>query len=327
MISRTKILLLISFTLLAVSCAREVEETNEQIQQKLLEAFIKVNYGHLTPTESGIYILEEEVGTGEAPLDDTIGVYLYYTVQDLNGTITSYNREETHKQMNDFSVKADYGPNYTILGIEMNSPGQEELVRRMKVGGKIKAVVPPSLLNISTNTTTETNNKIYSMELKEVVKDIFQYQIDSLERFAARNYPGLDSISEGFYFVKLKETENDTIAHGASIDVDYVGRFLNGKVFDTSVADTAKQYRFYSSSSTYEPMAVTTEEDEDGMSSNNNGLVLGFVKAIKQMKYGEHGIAFFWSNLGYKESGSGDIKGYTPLMFELWIGEKDEEEE
>ena len=42
------------------------------------------------------------------------------------------------------------------------------------------------------------------------------------------------------------------------------------------------------------------------------------------MQYGEEAIVFFYSNLGYGESGSGTIPSYTPLFFELRAEEEEE---
>ena len=41
------------------------------------------------------------------------------------------------------------------------------------------------------------------------------------------------------------------------------------------------------------------------------------------MGYGDHGVAYFYSGLGYGDNGKSSIPGFVPLFFELWIEENE----
>jgi len=46
------------------------------------------------------------------------------------------------------------------------------------------------------------------------------------------------------------------IAYGDSAEVNYIGKFVNGTVFDTNIEEVAKQWDLYNENITYEPAKV-----------------------------------------------------------------------
>ena len=144
----------------------------------------------------------------------------------------------------------------------------------------------------------------------------------------------------------MEGTAKDTIAENESADVWYVGRLLDGYVFDTNIADTAKKYGLYQSDKTYEALSVTYESKYEDMAtgagsinvaggSSNSGssdaegeggnYVPGFAKALKCMKYGDHAITFFGSGWGYGStgtmSGGSGVPAYSMLYFDIYVEE------
>ena len=146
--------------------------------------------------------------------------------------------------------------------------------------------------------------------------------------FAGINYPGLDSTVTGYYFKKLSGAEKDTIPQNETAGVWYVGKLLDGYVFDTNIADTAKKYGIYDASKTYEALSVGYESSYEEMSSETSesgeGYVTGFARALKSMTYGDHAVTFFWSNMGYKEEEQDGIPAYSMLFFDIYVDEKQE---
>lgn len=305
------------------SCAKESEESSQSVQKRILQAFIETNYPGTEPTASGLYIVDSIPGTGRTP-DKSSYVLVDYIITYLDGTYVSYTGNSIARQLGTFTYSGYYHPR--IWSLEDNTSGIIELLTGMKEGGMVKAVIPAVLLDEESGkeiSQGDGSSKIYEIYLREVIDDAYQYQIDQLEEFSATHYGGLDSTEYGFYFKNLHPL-HDTITSSHHVNVRYVGKYMDGKVFDTNVEDTARKYRIYSSGNTYSALSFQFEAKEDD-AIDENSFVQGFTKALWRMGYGDHSVTFFYSNLGYGDNGSGDIPAYVPLFFELWIEEYEED--
>jgi FKBP-type peptidyl-prolyl cis-trans isomerase len=331
MTRKITLLFIIAACLLAVSCAKEKDESSDSIQKRILEAYLKNNYPDIKPAASGLVILSKTEGTGDTPIAKEMGVYLSYSIKSLGGTYQTTNVESVAKQLGSYAKTSYYGPKIFEIGYGTTIKGVEEAIIGMKKGGKVVVIIPPWLSSYSANANygsssngrENTTNLIYEIEIKAVIKDIIKFQVDSLQSYSNRFYGGMDSTSYGFYFKKLKDLNTDTIAAEKSADVWYVGRLLDGYVFDTNIADTAKKYGIYNSSNEYTATSVTYAENASKM-KDNNSIVAGFARALKKMSYGEVATTFFYSNLGYGAESQTNIGSYQPLVFYLKV-EKPEE--
>lgn len=324
-------------------CAKTPETTPNDAAKKYFDSWIMLNHPDAVPTELGSYILSEEPGTGAAAgkADDNLYVRLNYTNKKLDGAIQNTTYAKTAQQLGTYVETDYYGP-LILLRAEGNvAVGFEELLERMKVGGKIEAAVPGWLSGLKTYSNKEDylNNVtgtdyIYSIELTDVINDIVKWEVDSLVRYMQANYPEVnpaDTVSTeeyngkkyGFYYIQQKPTDlpDSTYKSSTKVYLNYTGRLLNGQVFDTTIEKVAKDSGIYSKSKTYQPTYVTWDEDDYDtitMGSSESDVIDGFKFALFQMQPHEKGIAIFYSAYGYQEDGSGNtIPGYSPLIFEL----------
>jgi FKBP-type peptidyl-prolyl cis-trans isomerase len=333
MTRKITLLFIIAACLLAVSCAKEEDESADLIQKRILDAYLVNNYPNIKPTKSGLVILSKTEGTGETPIDKNMGVYISYSIKSLSGAYQATNQESVAKQLGNYAKTNYYGPSLFEVGFGTTIKGVEEAITGMKKGGKVVVIIPPWLSSYSANADygsstggrENTTNLIYEIEIKSVIKDIIKFQIDSLQSYSNRYYSGMDSTSYGFYFTKLKDLKTDTIAAEKSADVWYVGRLLDGYVFDTNIADTAKKYGIYNSSKSYTALSVTYAANVTTM-KDNNSIVAGYAQALKKMSYGEIATTFFYSNLGYgaEAQSSSNIGSYQPLVFYLKVEKPDQ---
>ncbi|MBQ4021065.1 MAG: FKBP-type peptidyl-prolyl cis-trans isomerase [Bacteroidales bacterium] len=333
-------LILAGTVLTAMFTACEVAPVDDSVshQKRVRDAWVRVNYGsdYVALTKSGIYVLEETPGTG-APVKDSLYCFVHYSKRDLDGTYTSTTDPEVAKvHLGTYSDTLYWAPEIWRIANYTQNDGARELLSMMKVGGKIKAIVPPELSTItypeSHKTYVKTSNKefksntIYEISLEKSVKDIEQYEFDLLKNYADKYWGGIDSTKRGYYFKKLKENPapGDSIHDGTSIDVYYSGHIIDGItdkfLFDTNIADTARMYRRYNGSSYNALSVVFKKNPEESITANS--LVDGFARAISEFKYGEEGVVFFSSALGYKEEGSGSIPAYCPLVFYIRTANK-----
>lgn len=322
-----KILILTAAAMTAVSCANEIEESSESVQDRILKAFVEKYYPEAQQTASGLYIICSEEGSGRYA-QDTSYVRVDYAITYLNGTYSSYTSDSIAKQLGTFTYSGYYEPR--IWSLRESTPGVVELLTGMREGGSVKAIVPATLLDEESGmeiTEGDGSSKIYEITLHDVIDNIDQYQFDQLADFAATHYPAAkDSTSYGFYYVTVIDNSKEIPDINSQLNIRYVGKYLNGTVFDTNIEDTAKKYRIHNSSAEYAALTYTYKNDSSE-TVNENDFVIGFNKALYGMNYGERAVTFFYSDLGYGDDGSGNIPGFTPLFFELWVEEAEDEDE
>lgn len=318
-----KILILAATAAAVLSCAQEYDESSESVQKRILEAYVNKYYPDAVQSASGLYILNTEEGTGRIP-DDTSYVRVEYTITYLDNSYYAYTSDSIAKQLGTYSNGGYYEPR--VWSLRASSPGIVELLTDMREGGSVKAIIPAVLLDEESGTEitdSEGSSKIYEITLVEVIDDIDQYQFDQLSDFAKSHYPAVkDSTTYGFYYHKLRSSSADTaLSDGTELQVRYVGRFLNGTVFDTNIEDTAKRHRIYKSGAEYASVAYKYRTDSLQAMSDNS-FVAGFNKALYGMTYKDRAVTFFYSDLGYGDNGNSTIPGFVPLFFELWVEEK-----
>lgn len=107
-----------------------IEKKMQQDEEDQIRHFIAMNNITVQPTATGLYYLETQTGTGNAPIaTDTVGVY--YKMKLLTGvTLDDQTTGEPFK---------------FVLGDTDLIKGFREGISYMKVGGKANIVVPSSL--------------------------------------------------------------------------------------------------------------------------------------------------------------------------------------
>lgn len=129
--------------------------------------------------------------------------------------------------------------------------------------------------------------------------------------YVAQNFPNAKPNSEGLYIIVNKRGTGARVAMGKDIQVDYTGRLLDGRIFDTSREADAKEADIYNSQRPYEPLAYKV---------GTVGLIKGWEDGIKGLAEGSKVTLIIPSALGYGERGAGDmIEPYSPLRFDIEI--------
>ncbi|MEN6618938.1 MAG: FKBP-type peptidyl-prolyl cis-trans isomerase [Rikenellaceae bacterium] len=295
-----------------ISCAKDVSESADSVEKRVLDAHVKVVYNNtIQPTSSGMYIINETAGTG-TPVKEYSGVFVRYSTLDLRHNYLSSSYDTVAKKTGGFSDTTYYGPvlfemgNYTLIR------GLEEALLTLREGSKVRLIIPSWLSDYNYQGSSKSFNTtiIYDIEVLKVIDDVAKFEIDTLEAFSAKYYGGLDSLSKGFYFKSLDEGIGDTLTTGEYISYWYVGRLLDGFVFDTNIEDTARKYKIYSSSKSYTALEQTIQDID-----NTDGTVInGMAKAFLNMKHGGKAVSFFSSDWGYGATRMSFGK-YQPLCF------------
>lgn len=327
------ILLLLAGVAVISSCAKKVSSSPNEDAKMLFDAWMHVNHPDLQPTPLGAYILESTPGKGVMIDENCAFVRVLYSNGTLDGSISATNREDLAKQLGKYNESYYYGPQFWSM--ESLYAGIAETVGNMRVGGRVKLIIPGWLMSAERYDTEEEylqnvtgTNTIYDIEIVEGVWDIDKWQIDSLSRYV-ESHCGIsskDSVKLGYYYISESvPPESTAFESDTTLYINYTGRLLNGKVFDTTIKDTAVRYGIYSSGKTYEPVSVSVNVEDytqTTFTSSGSNMIDGFSYTISQMKNLEKGSGIFIANLGYGASGTGNtIAPYAPLRFDIEIVE------
>lgn len=325
--------------ILVCSCAKNVKTGANDDNKRFLDAWMEVNHPGINASGLGIFILEDEEGTGAEVTDNGYAI-VEYTSTDLDGNISAYTSAEVAKQIGTYDSTYFYGPTVWLTKDETIQAGLQDALVGVKVGTRRKVVIPSWLMTYSSYATAEEylsksadySNTIYDFTVTDFVLDINDWEINNMKEYMAVNYGGYDTFvndTTGFYYKRLELPETDkAFGTDTTIYINYTGKLLNGLVFDTTDEETAKNHGLYSAGKDYAPVSIKWGEKHSDitMGTSASSVVPGFSLTLWHMKPGEKGVGIFYSPLGYGYSGSGSsIPGYSPLVFEIEIVDKPEE--
>lgn len=311
---------------LASSCVRTESSGLNDSNKRYFDAWMKVNHPDAVRAGLGVYIIDDKAGSGATIGDAETYPYalLTYTTADLDGNITETSDIAVARQVGTYKATSYYGPVVKVRTAGSLTAGQEMVLEGMRIGGTRTAAIPGWL---STGYRYDTEQDyidkvsgedcIYTVTLNDVIKDLSLWQIDSISRYISHNFPQpVDSLKYGFYYIQTKEpTDTTSFDSGTTVTINYTGKLLDGRVFDTTDEITAKDSGIYSKSKDYAPMSITMNDEYTEI--NSGSLVDGFAYCLSLMRTGEKGTCIFYSDLGYQAAGSGPVPGYAPLRFDI----------
>ena len=347
-----KISMFIAVAITFGSCAKNVSVGVNEANKRYFDAWLSVNAPEAERTGRGIYELPAYTKEGDGATVETDGfAILRYVIRALDGTISSYTDAKYAEQLGTYDPAAYYGVQVQTTTPETIRAGIYDAIVGMKVGGEKRVIVPSWLMSYSDFATeeeylaqsTDYSDAIYDIKIVDFAKNINNWQLERMEdcfeksdffhgAFASTQIK--DSTSLGFYFKMLNKVESEKeFPTDTTIFINYTGRLLDleiyndGLMFDTTIENLAKDHHLYSSSKTYEPVAIKWGETHSDITLDGSSVVSGFSQTVWNMVNcapGTKAVGAFYSDLGYGYNGSGSIPPYAPLVFEIEIVEKPE---
>jgi len=327
-----------SALLLAASCAKTISTGTNENAQRFLEAWMDINYKGLQPNEDGIYIINDTEGDG-ALIDDSTYVFIECITRNIPSLeIVESTNAETAQQLGTYDCTYYYGSKILYTADNNLAAGTEAALKGMKVGGERTVVIPRWMNTSSRFDTIEEYLKsdkggsadyIYEIKVTNAVDSIQRWQNGLIDEYVEKNY-GKDAVTysdDYLRYIQLQEpTDTTAFPSDTTFYINYTGRLLNGQVFDTTIADTAKVHNIYSASKTYSPVKITWASTASEIQLSSSTVIAGFYTTLWQMRHYEKGVGIFNSDYGYSSSGSGStIPAYAPLIFEVeQVDEPDE---
>lgn len=335
--------LVMAAALLCGACAKEYKANTTQLTRDAFDAWVKVHYPNavIDSTPWGVLVIEDKAGAG-AVIPDTSYVCMEYCREIMEtGKIETYTSADVARQLGKYNESNYYGPRLQYIAKGISWLGISEVIEggpklgRMKEGGTRKVIMPAWLATPPKDSYKDVkdyianvsgSNYIYTITTGKIIKDPQQWQIDSIKNYlAAAKFKADTTVSKGIFYGMRKAGSSDRkFPNDTTIYINYTGRLLNGKVFDTTLKDTAKVHGIYSASRTYQPVSITTAADSTAYKmGGSSDVISGFSLTIHQMHPHEHGTGLFVSDYGYKDTGSGEsIPPYSPLIFEIEVVDK-----
>jgi FKBP-type peptidyl-prolyl cis-trans isomerase FkpA len=172
---------------------------------------------------------------------------------------------------------------------------------------KIDKVIPKGKLN-----DADFQTKIEQF-LKVETDKAKNNEAGRIKNYVEKNDLKPTTTPSGLNYVITREAKNGMRAKpGDTVEVNYTGMFLSGKVFDTSIADVAKKSGTFMAQRPYQPIKIPV-----GVGS---GIIQGWEEALMLLPKGSKATLILPSKLAYGEQGSAPtIQPYTPLVFEVDI--------
>jgi FKBP-type peptidyl-prolyl cis-trans isomerase len=193
-------------------------------------------------------------------------------------------------------IKNDSLYTFPVEGYATNFHGLEFAIKTLRTGEKGSYFLPYYLTFAPGGGTNIPAYSPMRMEMEFVKTRTEVQQIN--EYIAAKQYKPSERTSDNLVLIRTNTVTGDTIGSGKSVNVKYIGRFLDGTKFD---------------------------EGTIPFTTNTNGAIAGFDRAIRKMRKGEKAIVIFPSSLGYgkKCQGCGSrnipIYPYSALHFEVEV--------
>jgi peptidylprolyl isomerase len=197
--------------------AEQIEEEAGAAEETIDITEVLEQYEDANSTDSGLYYIIEEEGTGDAPQTGDL-VQVHYTGTLADGT--------------KFDSSLDRGEPFQFpLGMQRVIPGWDEGIALLNVGGKATLIIPPELAYgqqgaggvIPPNATL-----VFDVELVGIAPGPPEAptEVDEAD---------LVTTESGLQYFDLEEGSGDTPQDGQMVAVHYTGWLEDGTMFDSSL--------------------------------------------------------------------------------------------
>ena len=147
-------------------------------------------------------------------------------------------------------------------------------------------------------------------ENQEKAKQQLTEDVMAIARHLEENKIVAKSSDSGLFYVIDTPGQGAQPKQGSQVKVNYTGRLLDGKVFDTSLATVAEQHGIHNPQRTYEAIAFQLGAGQ---------VIQGWDEGIMYLRKGARARLFIPSTLAYgsREVGHGLIPANAILIFDV----------
>lgn len=146
------------------------------------------------------------------------------------------------------------------------------------------------------------------LEAKAAEADLDQQQ--AIAAYLHEHNLTVSPTEDGLYFIRTKEGKGKAIKQGSPVKFHYVGRLLDGTIFDTSIKEVAEENGLLHPMRRYEPLETM---------AGTGQMIQGMDEGLMMMRQGDKATLIIPFQLGYGDRDLGLIPPYSPLVFEMEI--------
>jgi FKBP-type peptidyl-prolyl cis-trans isomerase FkpA len=151
----------------------------------------------------------------------------------------------------------------------------------------------------------------YMAYLKTLADAAKKQEPVKIKKYIADNNLKVTQTASGLNYQITKESTGPKPVIGDTVVVYYVGKFLNGKIFDTNIKAEAVKGKV-----PFNPMDPGKFKPAH-MAVGTQTLISGWNEALQLMNKGSKATLVLPSSLAYGEQGYQSIQPFTPLEFEI----------
>jgi FKBP-type peptidyl-prolyl cis-trans isomerase len=145
--------------------------------------------------------------------------------------------------------------------------------------------------------------------LTEAIAEMKAAEVTDAAKYIADHKLALKTTASGLKYVITKQSLKPKPLKGDTLLVNYTGRTLDDKVFDSSIESVAKAANLNQPGRTYEPIQFVV---------GTGGVIPGWDEGLLLLNEGEKATLVIPSALAYGDKGAGDdIKPYSTLVFDV----------
>ena len=173
----------------------------------------------------------------------------------------------------------------------LKTNGQNELPKGFSPGESLKGVF--KIKEIRTAKEIEENQKKQKAEQEALAQEMQVKEKPAFDQYLADNKINAKPTASGLIYIETKKGSGPNPKATDMVKVHYVGKFLDGKVFDSSV-----------------------ERGEPAVFALNQ-VIPGWTEGLQLMKKGGKANLVLPSAIAYGPQGNQGIPPYSPLVFEV----------
>jgi len=254
----------------------------------LQDYFKKNNITNTQKTADGLYYVVTQQGTGVKP-NQGQKVSVNYTGKLLDGKVF------------DSSLKPGRTPLEFSIGKGQVIHGWDEGISLLNVGSKATLYIPSTMAygpRGAGGVIPPNAVLIFDVELISIAKPHSPAVDDSIiQDYVKKNsLTNVQKTQDGLYYVITTPGTGAKPNKGQTVTVNYTGKFLDGKVFDSSLNQGRKPFDF---------------------TLGQGQVIPGWDEGIALLNIGSKATLLIPSQLAYGESGNQGIPGNSVLLFDV----------